>query len=192
MPEEKGTALVSIARGSVERHLGHSRFEEPDMPWLREPGATFVTLTLEGMLRGCIGSIEASRPLGEDVRRNALAAAFSDMRFAPLTLGELIDTRFEVSLLSPMVPLQVESEGDLVSRLEPGRDGVLLEWHNHRGTFLPQVWEQLPDPRDFVRHLKRKAGLRDDFWSGDLIVRTYGVSNWSEEFSETGAGRDRD
>jgi len=191
MPEEEGKVLVAIARGSVERHLGASRFEMPETAWLREPGATFVTLTLDRMLRGCIGSLDAVRPLGEDVRRNALAAAFSDVRFEPLTIGELIETRFEVSRLSPLEPVSFDSEDDLCAKLVPGRHGVLLEWHHHRGTFLPQVWEQLPDTREFLRHLKRKAGLRENFWSDDVVVRTYVVDAWSEEWSVPADGDDR-
>ncbi len=148
--------------------------------FLDEPAATFVTLRRHGELRGCIGSLEADRPLREDVATNARAAALRDPRFPPLTQTELDGLSIEVSLLSPPQPLSIVDEDDVVRQLDAARDGVLLEIGPHRATFLPQVWEQLPDARDFLRHLKAKAGLAPGFWSLDIRVSRYAVQKWSE------------
>ena len=121
-----------------------------------------------------------ARPLRDDVMANARAAAMRDPRFEPLTERELDGLSVEVSLLSPPQPLEFRDEDDLVRQLQAAREGVLLEVGGHRSTFLPQVWEQLPDARDFLRHLKAKAGLSPDFWSPDLRVSRYAVEKWSE------------
>ena len=152
----------------------------PDAPFLDRAGATFVTLRLDGELRGCLGSLEAERPLRDDVVANARDAAMRDPRFEPLTERELDGLSVEVSLLSPPQPLAFRDEEDLMRQLQAAREGVLLEYGGHRSTFLPQVWEQLPDARDFLRHLKAKAGLSPDFWSPDLRVSRYAVEKWSE------------
>ena len=132
----------------------------PDEPWLKPRARdASCTLTQDGRLRGCIGSLEAQRPLGEDVRHNARAAALSDPRFPPLTRAEVAGTRIEVSLLSTPKPLAFADHADLIAQLRPGEDGLILECGGARGTFLPQVWESLPDPEQFVAELKRKAGL---------------------------------
>ena len=154
--------------------------KEPEHPALHQPGATFVTLTRQGELRGCIGSLQAYRPLDQDVRENARAAAFRDRRFAPLPEGELADTRPEASLLTPREPIRFATEEDAVRQLRPGIDGVILESERHRGTFLPQVWESVTDPWQFMSELKRKAGLPGDFWSKDLRLYRYEVQKWSE------------
>jgi AmmeMemoRadiSam system protein A len=154
--------------------------KEPEHPALHLPGATFVTLTRQGELRGCIGSLEAYRLLDQDVRENARAAAFRDRRFAPLSAGELAAIRVEVSLLTPAEPISFATEEDAVRQLRPGIDGVILESDRHRGTFLPQVWEQLPDPWEFMSELKRKAGLAEDSWSKDMRLYRYQVQKWSE------------
>ena len=151
-----------------------------DAPFLDRPGATFVTLSLNGELRGCIGSLEAERSLREDVAANARAAALHDPRFEPLAERDLEGLSVEVSLLTAPQPLTFDDEDDLVRQLQAARDGVLLEYGRNRSTFLPQVWEQLPDPWDFLRHLKAKAGLSPDFWSLDLRVSRYAVEKWSE------------
>jgi AmmeMemoRadiSam system protein A len=149
--------------------------------WLEHPGASFVTLTKGGDLRGCIGSLEAHRPLAEDVRANAVAAAFRDPRFMPLSREEFGDIRVEVSLLSPTEPLAAGSEAEALAALRPGVDGVVFEYAHHRSTFLPQVWEQLPQPAEFLAHLKRKAGLPQDFWAADVRLSRYTVSKWKEQ-----------
>ena len=152
--------------------------------WLDAPGASFVTLTSGrapgGALRGCIGSLEARRPLREDVEANAVAAALHDPRFAPLTARELDDTVVEVSVLSVPAALPAADEAELLARLRPGVDGVVLSACGRRATFLPQVWEQLPDPADFLARLRRKAGLPADYWGRDVVVETYTVTAWQE------------
>jgi AmmeMemoRadiSam system protein A len=175
-----GAALLIRARNAIAAEFGLPPAPEPDDPALHQPGATFVTLTQLGELRGCIGSLQAWRPLDEDVRSNARAAAFRDPRFAPLTESELAHTRVEVSLLAPAVPMSFASEDDAVRQLRPGIDGVILEWGMHRGTFLPQVWESLPEPRMFMAHLKQKAGLAPGFWAPDVKLSRYEVQKWKE------------
>ncbi len=177
---EKGAVLLALARAAIGEALGETVAADASAPWLDEPGATFVTLTLEGRLRGCIGSLEAHRPLRDDVRANARAAAFHDPRFPALTREEWPEIAVEVSLLSPLVPLDAASEAEVAAKLRPFEDGVVLEYGFHRGTFLPQVWEQLPDPRDFLTHLKVKAGLPPDFWATGVKFLRYGVEKWKE------------
>lgn len=181
MTPESGAALLVLARAAIARALDLPAPPEP-VPTgeLAAPGASFVTLTLDGELRGCIGSLEAHRPLAEDVRANAVAAALRDPRFKPLTRAEFARTRVEVSLLSPPCPLACAGEADAAARLRPGVDGVVLTWRNQRATFLPQVWEQLPEPRQFLAQLKRKAGLAADFWSDELQLSVYQVRKWKE------------
>lgn len=148
--------------------------------WLHEPGACFVTLMLHGELRGCIGSLAARRALLDDVKTNARAAAFADSRFAPLSRTELNDMEIEVSLLSPMQALTFSSEADVLAQLQPGVDGVVFECGFHSSTFLPQVWEQLPTPREFLAHLKVKSGLPANFWSDAVKIYCYSVRKWKE------------
>jgi AmmeMemoRadiSam system protein A len=148
--------------------------------WLARPGAAFVTLTQGGELRGCIGSLVAHQPLREDVRQNALAAAFEDRRFPPLATEELIRTRIEVSVLSAPERLEFSDHADLVGRLRPGVDGLILQAGGRRGTFLPQVWDQLPAPERFLAHLVRKAGLPEGYWSEQVRIWRYTVTSFEE------------
>jgi len=178
--EEKGSILLTLARSEIGSKLGQERSSLAQADWLDEPGACFVTLTRQGELRGCIGTLEAHRPLGVDVRENAVAAAFRDPRFTPLTLVEFDDIRVEVSLLSPTEVLVVASEEHALASLRPGVDGVVFEYRHYRSTFLPQVWEQLPEPAEFMAYLKRKAGLSTDFWAEDVRLSRYTVSKWKE------------
>ncbi|MDD5328471.1 MAG: AmmeMemoRadiSam system protein A [Sulfuricella sp.] len=180
MTTERGKILLPIARSAISQALGRPTPADEQAPWLGEPGACFVTLTQNGDLRGCIGSLEACRPLLEDIKANAVAAAFRDPRFAPLTLAELEYTEVEVSLLSPMQPMRFSGESDALAQLRPGIDGVLLEYGRYRGTFLPQVWEQLPECGLFMAHLKRKAGLPADFWAEGVKLSRYTVKKWKE------------
>lgn len=189
LPPDAGAFLLLLARAAIADRL---RIADPGPGvralrdrrgtpgWAERPGATFVTLTEGGRLRGCIGSLQAHRPLAHDVHENALAAGFRDPRFPPLTASEYAGVRIEVSLLTEPVPLDFVDEADAVARLRPGVDGVILSAAGRRGTFLPQVWDELPDPADFWAHLKRKAGLPPDHWGSDVRVETYGVRKWSE------------
>ena len=178
--QQLGDALLARARNAIAGDLGAGLVKEPEHTALHLPGATFVTLKRHGQLRGCVGSVEAFRSLDEDVRQNARAAAFRDRRFAPLRAGELAATCIEVSLLSKAEAILFATEDDAARQLRPRIDGVILESERHRGTFLPQMWDQLPDPRRFMSELKRKAGLPEDFWSTDLRLYRYEVQKWSE------------
>jgi len=140
---------------------------------LREWAATFVTLKTGGVLRGCIGTLQAVRPLVEDVNENAYAAAFRDPRFLPLSDRELVKLQISISILTTPEPISFRSQQDLLAQLQAGIDGVILEEGSNRGTFLPAVWESLPDPREFLRQLKLKAGLHPDYWSTTLRIYRY-------------------
>jgi len=178
--EENGALLPGLARGALAERFGLPTAWIDRTEWLGRPAATFVTLTLAGALRGCIGSLEPRRALVEDVRANALAAACEDFRFPPVAAGELGRLAVEVSLLSPLEPLPPLDEAGARAALRPGIDGVVLSWQGRRGTFLPQVWEQLPAPAEFLRHLKRKAGLDPGFWAPDVRLFRYEVDKWGE------------
>ncbi len=180
MTDNLGAALLIRARNAIGAEFGQPPAPEPDDSALSNPGAVFVTLTQQGRLRGCIGSLEAWRPLDADVRGNARAAAFRDPRFAPLTAEEFGRTRVEVSLLTPPSPLTFTDQEDAIRQLRPGVDGVIFEHRGQRGTFLPQVWENLPDRREFFAHLKQKAGLPTDFWAPDVKLFRYEVRKWKE------------
>jgi hypothetical protein len=178
---EQGHLLTALARRAIAREFGRPTSDLPHPDWLNQPGAVFVTLTQQGELRGCIGSLEARRALIDDLQSNARAAAFKDPRFPPLSRDELARTRVEVSILTPAEPMRFSSEADALAQLRPGIDGVILEHGWHRATFLPQVWEQLPDARQFISNLKRKAGLAADFWADDLSLSRYQVEKFKEE-----------
>jgi AmmeMemoRadiSam system protein A len=181
LPEQRGAILLAEARDAIARQLGEAGAGHDHQDgWLQEPGASFVTLTQRGALRGCIGSLEAHRPLLEDVRTNAVAAALRDPRFPPLRAQELPHTRIEVSLLSEAADMEFESEAQALAQLRPGIDGVVLRFGHARGTFLPQVWETLPRTEDFLAQLKRKAGLPADFWHDDIRLSRYRVNKWKE------------
>lgn len=179
--EERGKTLVRIARESLAEALGVGKMEPHEESWLREDGATFITLMANGELRGCVGSIQAHRPLIEDLKSNARAAAFRDPRFPQVQPAEFPGLSVEVSLLSKPEPFEVESEEDAIARLRPGVDGVILEYGAARSTFLPQVWEQLPDARQFLAHLKAKAGLSPAFWSPQIRLSRYTVEKFKED-----------
>jgi uncharacterized protein len=177
---EVGAVLLPIARAAIARELGRDHATAEDAPWLREPGATFVTLSQGERLRGCIGTLKAHRALLHDVKANALAAAFRDPRFRPLTREELDATRVQISLLSALEPLTCADEQDALAQLRPGVDGVVFEYGYHHSTYLPQVWEDLPEPAEFLATLKQKAGLPPDFWDPEVKLARYTVSKWSE------------
>lgn len=172
--------LLHLARAAIAKELGFISHDLPRPAWMEEPGATFVTLTLHGQQRGCIGSLEASRPLIDDVRHNAIAAAFDDPRFAPLTKEEFADVIIDVALLSTPEPIRFSSEKDVLTQLNPGLDGVTLECGSNRATFLPNAWADLPDPQVFLAHLKSQAGLPEDFWSDDIKLSRFTIRKWRE------------
>lgn len=171
--------LLQLAWDVIDHGLQTGRVLKPavDDPVLQRDGASFVTLTLHGELRGCIGSLQAYQPLADDVAQNAFNAAFRDPRFAPLDDSERDALDLHISILSPGTPIHFTSEADLLRQLRPGIDGLILQDGHHRGTFLPQVWESLPDPVDFLAHLKRKAGLPSHYWSPTLQVQRYTVDS---------------
>ena len=179
MPDrERGQVLLALARDAIVGG-GPPDSSSTDAAWLREPGASFVTLKLDGELRGCIGTIDAHRPLAEDVARNARAAAYRDPRFPPVSAAELARLQVEVSLLTPREPLAVASEADALSKLRPGVDGIALEFNGASATFLPQVWESLPEPEAFLDALRRKAGLPARFWHPDMRLSRYTVEKFA-------------
>ncbi len=176
-----GKRLLALARGAIESSLAGR--EQPDPQgefWLKQAGATFVTLTKADALRGCIGSLEAARPLGVDVIENALAAAYRDPRFAPLTPAEWPHCRVEVSLLSAPKPMRFADEGDLLEQIRAGEDGLIVEADGRRATYLPQVWEAIPDKKIFLEELKRKAGIAADTRLGRCRISRYRVIKWQE------------
>jgi AmmeMemoRadiSam system protein A len=182
-PPLLGSTLLPIARAAISTALGQPLKAAEDAFWLQESGACFVTLTQQGQLRGCIGSLEAHRSLLVDVKANAVNAATRDPRFRPLTAAELTVTAIEVSVLSPMQTMRFDSEVHALAQLRPGIDGVVLEFDRHHSTFLPQVWDQLPTAHAFMAHLKQKAGLPADFWAAGMRLSRYTVSKWRENGS---------
>ena len=184
-PEDR-RYLLTLARQTITHALEGRPLPSVDLTALsedlRRPGASFVTLTIDGQLRGCIGSIEPRQPLALDVRENALGAAFRDPRFWPLSREELDRVHIEISVLTPPQPLHYDGPEDLLAKLRPGVDGVIIQRGWHRATFLPQVWEKLPNPREFLAHLCLKAGLpADDYLRPGLEVLTYQVEKFEEE-----------
>lgn len=179
LSDEQRHLLQSIARESIQYGLTTGQPLQVDLDKLdealRQPAASFVTLNLHGRLRGCIGSLQAVRPLAEDVAHNAFAAAFQDYRFPPLTAEEFPDIDIHISLLSTPEPVDVRSEDELLAQLRPGKDGLILEDGPYRSTFLPQVWETLPEPERFLSELKMKAGLSPDYWSDTINFSRYTV-----------------
>lgn len=176
----RGPTLLSLARAAVHESLEGPRVQVPSEAWLGELGACFVTLKKDGELRGCIGSMEAHRPLSEDVIENARSAAHRDPRFSPLRRNELDTVRFEVSLLSPLEAMDVENEQQALTRLRPGTDGVLLQWGGRRGVFIPKVWEMLPTPAEFLANLRRKAGLPWKEWLPGTRLWRFTAQDWAE------------
>ncbi len=173
----EGQLLLELAEKSIEKGfltgdaLNVDLKAVPDS--LLHPGASFVTLNLRGQLRGCIGHLEATQALLQDVVENASLAAFSDPRFPPLTREEFEAVEISLSILSAPEPLLFDSEDDLLTKIWPGIDGLVLKEGAFQGTFLPSVWESLPKPLDFLCHLKQKAGLSADYWSDSIQILRY-------------------
>lgn len=176
--------LLQIARDAIFQCLEKKRGKIPNIGTLpdelRERRATFVTLTISGRLRGCIGMLEACRPLAEDVAANAVAAAFDDPRFPPLTKKEFEKLEIHISVLSPPEEMVFSTEEDVLRQIRPGIDGLILQDGFHRGTFLPSVWEELPQKERFWAHLKQKAGLPVTYWSDNLRVFRYTTEYFPE------------
>jgi AmmeMemoRadiSam system protein A len=179
-----GVELLRLARGSIEYgliHRGPLPVDCDELPRvLTNPAATFTTLRLEDQLRGCCGTLEAVRPLAEDVTRSVFRAAFRDPRFDPVGNHELGAIRLEVSVLSSLESMHVEDEADLLERLTPGVDGLVIIADSRRATFLPKVWEMLPDPQQFLAALKAKCGLAADYWSEQLEFQHYRTMSYSD------------
>ncbi len=178
---QPGQRLVALARQTIAHHLGMAPPPHAEDWWLQATGATFVTLKLHGALRGCIGTLEARWPLGQDLMANAQHAAFDDPRFLPVEADEWPAIRVEVSVLSAPQPLVFASEADLLAQLRPRVDGLILECRGRRGTFLPQVWEDLPDKRQFLHHLLDKAGLPEDTELMRCRLLRYQVAKFGED-----------
>lgn len=182
-PTQRAT-LLAVARRSIEQGLANGRpraltasdFDRE----LQAVRASFVTLHRLGQLRGCIGHLEAVQPLVVDVAENAFAAAFRDPRFSPLTHREWPEVQVDVSILTAPEPLQFSDEADLIRQIRPGEDGLILQDGPHRGTFLPSVWESLPDPAEFLTHLKHKAGLAANHWSDHVEVFRYHTESFGD------------
>ncbi len=178
--DEAGATLLSIARGSIESSLSGEPRAAQTAGWLGQTAASFVTLTKGGELRGCVGSLEPARALGDDVAENALGAAFRDPRFPAMTPAEWPQCRVEVSLLSTPKPLRFADEADLLAQIRAGEDGLILESDGKRGTFLPQVWEGIADKQVFLKELLRKAALPADTRLTRCKVSRYRVVKWKE------------
>ncbi len=181
--ERHGGALLRVALTSIGHGLDHGAplgVDPAGYPRaLRAKHASFVTLKVEGALRGCIGRARACNPLVADVAANAYAAAFEDDRFAAFTADEIDGVDVTVSVLGDPEPLQFASEAELLATLRPGIDGVILECGSRRALFLPDVWETLPKPRDFLAQLKVKAGLEPDHWSSDMAAKRFATASTS-------------
>lgn len=190
---ELDTELLERARDSIAGGLGLEVAERRscDDPRLAEPGATFVSLHREGRLRGCIGSLQPSRPLGEDVQVNARAAAFHDPRFSQLTPAEAEGLHIEISVLGALEPLPPMSRPQAIQALRPGVDGLILASRGRHATFLPQVWTQLPRSGDFLAALERKAGLTPQSWADEVRLFRYGVRSIDGPFQRPAAAESR-
>ncbi|MFT3839823.1 MAG: AmmeMemoRadiSam system protein A [Myxococcaceae bacterium] len=172
MTEPEGQVLLKLARETIAESLGGPKVEQPGDAFLKAPGAVFVTLRdPSGELRGCIGSILAHRPLLEDVQHNAIAAASQDPRVMPVRADELPGLRIEVSVLSALEPLEVTSEEDALRKIRPGVDGIELSAMGRRAVFIPKMWDQLADTREFLRYLRMKAGLPKGWADGTKLRR---------------------
>lgn len=177
LSDDDKKTLRKVARDSIHYGLQQHKplainLSDYNAP-LTSQGASFVTLNLHHQLRGCIGTLEAYQPLVKDVAEHAFAAAFRDPRFPPLTADEEPHLELHISILSKATPIEFSDEEDLLKKIEPGIDGLILEDKHHKGTFLPSVWEQLTTPREFLNQLKLKAGLKQDDWNEHIRVCRY-------------------
>lgn len=184
LSQQQQKELLRQARQVIAKGCSRSLPPEPDhnnQPAVfLQHGACFVTLHKHGELRGCIGSIEAHRPLLDDVMHHAFASAFRDHRFPPVQQTELADLHIEISILTPKQKMQVASEAELLRNLRPNIDGLLIQSSLYTATFLPQVWEQLPEPELFLTHLKQKAGMPSNEWPEDIACYKYQCNYFHE------------
>ena len=182
LSQEYREILHEVARRSIETGVAENRAPLIDLATfpsaLHARAASFITLHHHGLLRGCIGTLEPRRSMVEDVNQNAYSAAFLDRRFDPLSDDELDGLSIHISILGKTEPMAFSDKHDLLQQLQPGTDGLVLACPGHRATFLPAVWESLPDPAEFLSHLMLKAGLPADYWSDNIRVERYRV----EEF----------
>ena len=186
-PDKYRTPLLDIAQQSIRHGIKTGACPNVDMSGFPHPmrthRRTFVSVHTGGKLRGCVGSLAANNPLIADVVQNAYRAAFEDKRFKPLTEEDLAETDVSVSLLSTPRPMTFRSEADLVAQIQPDSDGLILQDGNKRGIFLPVVWEQISEPREFLRHLKNKAGLPLDHWSDGIKLWRYTTESFGAKFA---------
>jgi AmmeMemoRadiSam system protein A len=180
LPVDAGRVLLPLARAAIATELSLSHAASDGEPWLRREGACFITLMRESKLRGCIGTLRPHRTLAEDVKANAVGAAFRDPRFTPLTTAEFATVSVEISVLSALEPMSFSDEPDALSQLRAGVDGLVFQYGHHSSTFLPQVWENFREPSEFLAHLKYKAGLPPDFWDSEVKLLRYTVFKWRE------------
>lgn len=184
LSETDKSELLKLARKTIQQSVQTGQYIQTNTDAyeesLKQHAACFVTLTKHKQLRGCIGHLEAIQPLVDDVIENAYSAAFRDPRFSAVTNDELAEIEIDISVLTPAEPMTFSDEADLLSQIQPQVDGLILEDGYHRGTFLPSVWESLPDKEEFWKHLKTKAGLTTDHWSDSLKVSRYRTLMFSE------------
>ena len=185
---DEATQLLGLARRSIEHGKLTGQPLEPDPSalsgLLAQQLGSFVTLTKNGVLRGCVGTLHSTHPLARGVATAAFNAAYRDSRFAPLSDTEIDQVRIEISVLSPLEPIDVGSNKELLANLRPHADGLLLEDSNHRATFLPKVWEKIAAPQEFVRQIKYKAGLPDNYWSESIRFFRYHTTSITESEGE--------
>lgn len=180
LSEQQGRALARYAREVIASALGGRTPEAPEFEAAHEPGATFVTLRQGKRLHGCMGSLVPHEPLVEDVAHNAGAAAFVDPRALPIELCDVPRLGVEVTVLGRLEPIDFHDEASAIAALRPGVDGVVLIWKGRRGTLLPQVWRDLPDPAEFLANVKLKAGLPMDFWASDVALFRYEAHKYED------------
>jgi AmmeMemoRadiSam system protein A len=188
---EQRAALLALARQSIGCGLEAERWVvPPELPAaLTAPAGSFVTLRIGSRLRGSCGNLAAERSLGLDVWCNAWAAAFADTRFTPLEADEWPDVRIDISVPGELQVLPITDEQALLAALHPGSDGLLLEKDGKRAVFLPEVWQQIPEPAEFVRHLKQKAGWPADAWSPRIQVQRFSTLSFAEPGAEPGLAK---
>jgi hypothetical protein len=184
-PDDFGRRLLALARGSIDHALGGPAPDIPRGEEFHKPAATFVTILRRGRVHGCIGALAPMRSLVEDVQHNAVAAALYDPRSSPLGRSGLGEVSVEISILSELEPIEVDGEQDAAAKIVPGVDGIVLSYGHARATFLPQVWEKLPDPRKFLAELRRKAGISS--WQDGIRVQRYSVQKYEEPPPDEGA-----